>query len=316
MDEFRYRCLGLELRSGFALPGMHETDPDRAGQALELRLAGDHELVQAWSGPADKPPMESIFDGQPFRLDAGRDGDWLYTYGDRARFHLSPELDTLLCCPVSRTEAGWQRLMLDTVLVSVSFFRGFEALHASAVEVAGGVVAFVAVSGGGKTSLAAELARRGHPLFCDDVLVLSHGSNGVVAHPGPPVMNLPWERHAGDANEWIGEILGRFGDEAWVAVRNASTASKPVAAIYLVERGTGDDSGVAEAQNVTALTFLAHALRGLPARASSRFELFGDLVDSVPVRRLVVGPEDRPEALADRIERSLGVAPQTSLVAR
>ncbi|HLF57368.1 MAG TPA: hypothetical protein VI942_11035, partial [Thermoanaerobaculia bacterium] len=49
--------------------------------------------------------------------------------------------------------------------------RGFEVLHASAVETAAGVVAFAAPKESGKSTLAFALSQRGHRLWADDAVV-------------------------------------------------------------------------------------------------------------------------------------------------
>ena len=63
--------------------------------------------------------------------------------------------------------------------------RGGEALHASAVLLAGGVVALCAVSETGKSTLAYALGRRGHPIWADDAVVFQSHDTGVTALPVP-----------------------------------------------------------------------------------------------------------------------------------
>jgi hypothetical protein len=63
--------------------------------------------------------------------------------------------------------------------------RGITPLHASAVNVEGGSVAFVGASGFGKSTLVATLAQRGHEVIADDLCFLQVSTNGkVVAWPG------------------------------------------------------------------------------------------------------------------------------------
>lgn len=144
----------------------------------------------------------------------GPEGDILFDYGRRALFHLSADHRVLRCAPAGGTGCAWQRVLLDTILWTVSLLRGFELLHASAVETPAGIVAFVAVSGGGKTSLAAECLRRGAALFCDDILALDDPDGQVVGHPGPPLMNLPLPLTVESLRQ--AEVIDYFGDEKWV----------------------------------------------------------------------------------------------------
>ena len=55
----------------------------------------------------------------------------------------------------------WQRVLIGKVIPSISVMRGYEALHAAAVDSPDGVVAIMAPSGSGKSTLALELVRRG-----------------------------------------------------------------------------------------------------------------------------------------------------------
>jgi hypothetical protein len=64
--------------------------------------------------------------------------------------------------------------------------RGLEALHASAVDVSGRVVAFCAVSGTGKSTLAYALhCARQYPQWSDDVVVFEVAPSGITAVPLP-----------------------------------------------------------------------------------------------------------------------------------
>ncbi|NDJ74627.1 MAG: hypothetical protein GYB65_00090, partial [Chloroflexi bacterium] len=63
------------------------------------------------------------------------------------------------------------------------------ALHASAVEVNGGTIAFLADSRGGKTSLAAQFVQQGFPLVTDDILAIG-SPPGFLGQRGYPQMRL------------------------------------------------------------------------------------------------------------------------------
>src|SRR5258708_9269606 len=69
--------------------------------------------------------------------------------------------------------------------------RGLLPLHANAIEVGGQAVAFVGPSGAGKSTLAAYFRDRGYRVLCDDVCVVSFGSDGEpLAWPGIPRIKL------------------------------------------------------------------------------------------------------------------------------
>ena len=234
----------------------------------------------------------------------GADGDVLIRYGHRALFHLSADRRVLRCAPTERDDPIWQRVLLDTVLWTVSLLRGYEQLHASAVQTDDGVVAFLAASGGGKTSLAAEFLRRGAVLYTDDILALDDGGPHVVGAPGPPVMNLP--RHL--VHELVGEgnVIADFGEEQWVVVDRPPLAAQRLAALVVVDRAAGRQSGCSELEG-TSLTLLPHAIRypDVPSRRRRRFEICGRVAATTPVLHLTAEPSVSTGVLADLVEERI-----------
>lgn len=77
-----------------------------------------------------------------------------------------------------------------TVFGAVAWLNGLLPLHASAVSRNGRVVAFTAESGGGKSTLAAGLARRDWAHVCDDTLVLSAHNDELLALPDDKPLKL------------------------------------------------------------------------------------------------------------------------------
>jgi hypothetical protein len=299
-----HRAFGLTLRSEIPLPGL---PPAPSGDAdLIIESAAWDAIDAAWSGAARSPVWETSFpDGQAVRAELGLAGDQLIAYGDRARFHLSVDLRTVSCAAHDETDPHWQRFLLDTVLWWVCLSRGYQVVHASAVESDAGVLAFAGATGGGKTSLAAELLRRGGKLFADDVLVLERHGGGLIAHPGPPLMNLPC---ASGYPQEVGRPLARFPAQAenWVAVDRASERSRPVTALFLLRRAAGLPLAV-ERRDATVLDVLPH-LWGLPHAdgAAERFQVASDLAHSTPIYDLTSEPDVTSATLADLVQRAAG----------
>lgn len=86
---------------------------------------------------------------------------------------------------VSPETAAWPgevALYLEgSVYAAAACLNGLFPLHASAVAVGGGVVAFTGPAGAGKSTLLAGLSARGWPMFCDDTLIAQVGDRGDLA---------------------------------------------------------------------------------------------------------------------------------------
>ncbi len=126
---------------------------------------------------------------QFYRTDAG----YLLRFPGLADFEVSADALGVTCHPAPEaSEATSQHLYLNQVLPLVLSKRGKLVFHASAVEVAGGAVAFVAESGRGKSTLAASFAINGWRFLTDDGLVLEEGEDGYRVMPSHPSIRL-WE---------------------------------------------------------------------------------------------------------------------------
>jgi hypothetical protein len=303
-----YSAFGLALHSSFPLPGMEVAEADGASLPLDLCIEAPAELEEAWSGSrAAQPWRGQLGDGHQLTIAWGSAGDLLFDYSGGARFLLDSSRPSLACAPRDPAALEWKRVLLSRVLPNIGLAFGCEALHASAVEMPAGVVAIAAPSGTGKSSLAAELMRRGASFFADDVLVLSRGEGSVVAHPGSPHANLDSDLAGEVTAEALGTVLAEFGGERWVGVRRASRKVLPVAAIVFLERGQGLPLAT-EGIPPSPLALAPHML-GLPddepGREASRFALYSDLVESTTLLRLSGGPEHGPADLATALERAL-----------
>jgi hypothetical protein len=303
-----FAAYGLRIRSNFDLaivdrPSTGEPEPFEQAD-LTVRLVEREEIGGRWSDAHGVPSWQTTFPSHcHVRLDRGQAGDHLLTFGRRASFHLDRDGQTLLCACSEPDSYEWQRFLLGTVLYCVSLIRGFEALHASAVCLDGATAAFVGASGAGKSALAAELVRRGHSLFADDVLALSHTEGGIVAHAAPPLMTLA----VADAGvEDFGDPLAvqPEPDTSLVRVHRSDDESRAPATIFILDRRP---RGALQALRETAHGRLLPHMLSLDRRsdrALSRFALLDVLVATTPVFRLCVGDDGLAEA-ADAVAATM-----------
>jgi hypothetical protein len=310
--DIRYIAHGLDLRCDFALPGMtpagEEAVPACALPSVTLHIDSVAQLADRWSGPHDAPLWRGrLGDGCELTIERGADDDTLFTYGQRARFHLDASRSSLTCVPRA-SGLHWQRTLLTKVLADVSLLRGHEALHASAVDSPHGAVAMVAPPGAGKTTLALELMRRGHRLLADDVLTLADGPHGPVAHGASPHMNLAAEHHA--AATPLVDTLGRLANERWVAARDVVQGPRAVHLICLLERRSGRELGVEPlGSGPLALAPYMLGLEDGLLRERARFALYAELASSATLLRLSCDNRDSPAEIADLVELAATDAP-------
>jgi hypothetical protein len=303
---FHSDAFGLQIESDFVLPG---AGPE-PGPARPYRLQLRRTKPAALPGVTDEPRylcnLQS-YAGSAYAMLEGETGDVLFIYGRQAVFHLSSDRAMLRCAVPTSDAREWERVLMDTVLWTIALLRGCELLHASAVATAHGVVAFIATTGSGKSSLASEFLRRGARLFSDDVVALGDPAGEIVAYPGPPVMNLPVRVNP----ETVGghEVLHDFGAERWLHLTDRRPPAQGLAAAVLLHRSAGAATGCERAQ-ATSLTLLPHALSlpHLGERARRRFELFGAVAATVPVWMLQADLAVSTAELADLIETRIGRA--------
>ena len=296
-------AFGLNLRGPLPLPGLAGATaglPD-----LELAIVSRDELEAAWSGPATPGAWRgALRDGAELTIRWGREGDLLFGCGEEAGFLLAAGARRLLCAPSVPSALSWQRILLSRVLPVVAIARGYEALHAAAVQTPVGVVAVAGASGAGKSTLAAELVRRGHPLVGDDVLVVGRAGDRVVAYPGGAHLSLE-----PGAEEGLGvEVLGELGGKLWTVVEGAAAAPAPLAAVVILERGEGQ----VEVQELPPSPLaLAPFMLGLPdeeGRDGERFALYADLVEAGRLLRLRGDAAAPPAEFAEALELAVGAA--------
>lgn len=191
----RYRVCGLHIGSAIPFPELPavsdlkgEFSPD-----IELEIGGDFY-------PEDSSEIVMTME----QLDGSR---WLTCTRTHEgyRFHF-PELAdfmidrqgrhvTFVAQPKTAPETI-RHLFLDHVIPPLLNLRGRDALHASAIQTAGGACAFIGPSGRGKSTLAAAFHLAGHPVLCDDCLLLNDDPDQLRVEPAYSGLRL-WEDGCG-----------------------------------------------------------------------------------------------------------------------
>jgi len=127
--------------------------------------------------------------------------------------------------------------LLSPIFSTLCYQAGMYSLHASAVRVGAGVVAFLGNSGAGKSTLAAGLALRGFDLVADDICLLDSRHIAAVGAPSiPPPSRDGWESTSQSSRQI-----------AYTSANSGSVLVIPVAPALKLWRSALDRLGVSPA---------------------------------------------------------------------
>ena len=275
---FAYTAYGLGIHSELALP---ELVAGAVGHDVRIGL-----------GPVDgRPP------GPPspacFRATAA---EVCLAYAGVGAFGVLGGRE-ILVDPTPGVDEGVLRLyLLGAALGTLLHQRGALVLHASAVAVRGGAAAFLGSSGGGKSTTAAALHARGHPLIADDVVAVQEGAGppegwrGLV-YPGFPQLKLLPEAALalGETPETLARLQPALDKRARPAHRGFPSQALPLRRVYVLAEGP--DLAVEPLEPQEALMELVRhsytiGLLQATAAAPAHFRQCGRLVRAAAVRRL------------------------------
>jgi hypothetical protein len=273
-----YHVFGLWLRTDRPIPGIPDLP---GGVAVDVEVYFDG--IPQEFGPSEKSCYHLKFeDGIEFVIDQGGTQVW----ADR---------------PAQATLEDVAIYLLGPICAFLLKVRGIICLHASAVAVGRLVLGLLGAAGTGKSTIAAALALRGHPVLTDDILALRDQGDEFLVLPGPPRLCL-WPKSVallyGRA-----EALPRLTPEVaidpeWDKRALDQTAPGfcfqseplPLSAIYLLGEHSRDIANGVEAvpQGEGMLALLANAKSdGCYFPVGSReFEVLGRVTAQVSLRRI------------------------------
>ncbi len=189
-------------------------------------------------------------------------------------------------------------LLFDDILALLLRWRGMTCLHASAVRVGDGAVAFVGDVGSGKSTTAAALGQMGYPLITDDLLPLVRKDGRFFVQPAYPRLRL-WPDSAaalGHDDDRLPRLApGREKRHLDLLEKGYSFQQQSVAlaAVYLFGSRTDDEAApyvesVSVQEAVVALLANKYTKYLLDKEMSAEdFSTVTQLVAQIPLRRLV-----------------------------
>jgi hypothetical protein len=236
-------AFGLEIECNAPLASLARPAAAALPRRVALTVHPPGALKAAWPEAASVLVDRSFRPGRPMmRIEADPDNGYRIWAPGHGRHLVSSDGRTVHSSVARPPDERWQRLLLAQPLPLAALLQGLELFHASAVELEGRTVAFVAASGTGKTSLAAHLVGSGAGFVTDDVLALEASGGTVYAHPGANVLHLDESElaaMAGAARSRLGSPVGR-SDKTHLRVPIAPEP-RPLAAIFFLERSRAFD---------------------------------------------------------------------------
>ena len=289
----RYRLFGLVAEADRPLPAL----PAEPGAgAPDLRIWLGRVPPEAFPPSAEThwylSPRVTAEEEPTVEVWRRADGGFRLRYADGCEYHVDAAASAVACTwPAHFTPEDAATYLLGPVLGLVLRLRGVPALHASAVAVGGRALALCGPPRAGKSTTAAALAARGHPLVADDVLALAERQGKMEVRPAYPHLRL-----------WPDVVAPLFGAGAELPLLTPNWDKRllrldagfhpgplPLGAVYLLQP-RGEDAPrlqpVAGAEAVLALVSNAY-VGWFPGREAQARELavLGRLARSVPVVR-------------------------------
>ncbi len=221
-----YTAYGYGIHSEIPLPGLLPSD---SAAEIVIRMGREGEFPDECAG---KPAY--------LRLSAG---EALFSVKGSAAF-LIRQGRAVTVYPAPGVSPGRVHLyLIGTVMALLLYQRGMLVLHASAVSIGGGVVAFVGESGLGKSSLAAALHGLGCPLVADDLTPVRFGAVGVTVQPGFPQVKLAPSVAAALGRKASELIRFHPGEEKQGCRLSENFPRRPLALtrLYLLDRQPGPE---------------------------------------------------------------------------
>ena len=171
-----YNCAGLRVESPVPLTApVDDGEPDIVFVVGEPRTA-------VGERPPGEVVAERVVDGVPWYTFARCGGIVVARFFGLADFDIDTERRRVVSHPRPEVDPAIIPILLTGTIVAYLLSEGGNlVLHASAVELDGGALAFIGYSGQGKTTLASLFCAAGYPLVTDDLLPVKVDELGDVS---------------------------------------------------------------------------------------------------------------------------------------
>lgn len=300
----RYQLGAAQVVSEMVLTGIAEGET-RAEVVISVKRGRPDRLALSWEDHLEGAEMTPDWVGVRYRRSST--SDWYrvsYDYrGHIADFGIRADgREIIVHAGDDEADSEVANLIEGPILARATRLAGRPCLHATALEVDGRAIALMGASGVGKSSLAWALIEQGCRLVADDMVGLTLGPEGILAHPGRTCLRM-WPDSV--ARLGVGEnraavLFPTTSELAKVGVRDPGQSPRlpvPLHAVYRLSPRRADLSCpvIEELPSGERLAELAANLHGMiaPPRPQRQAELalMAQVAAHAPIRSLTL-PDD------------------------
>ncbi|MDJ0737549.1 MAG: serine kinase [Nostocaceae cyanobacterium] len=174
---FSYFAYGLGIQSDIPIPEFIEAE---VGCDVTLTIESDRHLTDYLPQAAIEQPLCLKLNREEAHFYVKDVGLFLVKEGNQIQIIPAPDVSSELL--------GFY--LVGTIMGILLYQRGLLVLHASVVNINGSAVAFLGVSGEGKSSTAAAFHTHGYNMITDDVAPVNLGKQTATITPGFPQIKL------------------------------------------------------------------------------------------------------------------------------
>ncbi len=268
-----YSLFGLSLRSSIALP---ELCPARADDAPNVWI--EHGVTAGWPSDAATSHLDVV------------DGAVVLTVPQVARFTITGGSRIVVDADCGAPAESIRLFLLGSAMGILLHQRGVVPLHANAIVMDGGAIAFLGPSGAGKSTLAAAFLDAGHAILADDVCALAQRDGTHVVLPGVPRLKL-WRdalQNSGRESSDYARVLGTADKFSVPTAKPALAEAAPLCALFILVRDDESDlainrlSGMDAFRAVVENIYRGSALEQIGG-STAWLAICSDLVDRIPI---------------------------------
>ncbi|MFL6427075.1 MAG: hypothetical protein ACJ71S_02440 [Acidobacteriaceae bacterium] len=165
------------------------------------------------------------------------DTEFLLRLAGIATYYVHDGIEVVVDPAAGAPELDIRSYLMGNLFAVLCHQRGLLPLHASAIATSRGAVAFLAPSGGGKSSMVAFLSRRGHRILADDICLIDPAApQDRRVLPVAPWLKL-WSTTLdamGESSDGLSRIFSE--DEKYRYALEEPEAPVPLAELILLER--------------------------------------------------------------------------------